>query len=177
MRFALPLCLILSATVCGAEDPEASQPVIRVSLGWPAIDKDGWFGAALRWAGGSSSAPLRFGVQAMELAELMSKTEPGTKLDAIHGWAGYELSPTGPFSAMVFMGLGGATWVEKGPFLQPNSFGDIYVGEKRSGLSALLGLDLGASLWRHAGLSLTGAIMMNKSLGGYTDIKLDVGNW
>lgn len=177
MRFPLPLCLLLSGFAFGSEDSASPPPVIRLTLGLPAIDRNGWLGAELRLGVGSTRSPLRFGVQGLELQEILSSTNPVQQVDALHAWAGYELSRTGPFSAMVFTGLGGATWVEKGNLVRPDAWWGGYEGVRRSGLSAILGVDLGVSLWRHLGLSTTCAILMNKDLGAYTDLKLDVGNW
>ena len=41
----------------------------------------------------------------------------------------------------------------------------------------LLGLDLGVSISRHVGISATSAVLLNRNLGGYVDLKFDVGNW
>lgn len=177
MRQSLPLLLLL-ATVCRSNDEASRTPTARVSCGLAASVND-HYGLEGRLLVGSSATRWTFGVQGVYLEKLKVFDTPLPHVLAFHAVAGKNLVADGAVSATWLAGLGVASTLEQGEEIDPDPqrWGNTYQRKESLYLSALLGLDIGVSVNRVLGISLTYGAMMNIEPRGYAAIKVDIGSW
>lgn len=126
---------------------------------------------------GAPSSDWRFGGQAMGMSELKLFTSPNEEVRSFHCLVGRELSPTGPFSAMLFAGLGMAASERRGKLLESRMFNDTYETIHSTDPSLLAGMDVGLSYRRHFGLSLQLGAQVSHVTAAYMALQLDAGAW
>lgn len=181
LRRMMGLLGMLASLAMGSEKfpyvVRATGGVGAGSMG-PAID--------LRLLGGMESSSFRYGLQAtaMQRVEITSNSQSerlnvnGTdQVSSFNAVVGWELSPQGPYSVVVFLGPGVANSSMGSPHspdsYRPSSAETIHSTDP----SLLTGVDLGVSLWRHVGLSLQLGALASKESGVYALLQLDAGKW
>ncbi len=126
---------------------------------------------------GQPASDWRFGGQAMGMSELKLFTSPNEEVRSFHCLVGRELSPSGPFSAMLFAGAGMAASRRRGRLLENRMFDDTYESIHSADPSLLVGMDVGLSYRRHLGLSLQVGAQVSRVTAAYMTLQLDAGAW
>lgn len=126
----------------------------------------------------------RVGVQGTAMHEINLSKYPNENVGSFHVLAARELVPTGPNSVLVFGGLGMASLERRGQFLETvesESFGSPddshYESIEDDRPTALLGIDLGASLRRILGVSLQIGAELGAANAGFMLVQADIGAW
>lgn len=126
----------------------------------------------------------RVGVQGTGMSEINLSKHPNENVGSFHVVAARELVPTGPNSVLIFGGLGMASLERRGRFVQSvgsESFGSsddaYYESIEDDRPSALLGIDLGASLRRILGVSLQIGAELGAANAGFMLVQADLGAW
>lgn len=129
------------------------------------------------------STPWRFGAQGTGMGEVRLFVTPNENLGALHLIAARELVPSGPTSAQVVVGLGGASVERRGKLLKSDDsesamFGvDEYESIVETTPSVLVGVDFGISFRRKIGISTQLGAELGGSNSAYWLLQADVGSW
>jgi hypothetical protein len=176
--------LVACTSLCEAEAQKPFEPIVKVSLGVPALCKSDYVDVGIEGSllVGSSRSPFRFGVQAFALGQVywIGTDHPENNLSALYGVIGYELSENGLFTVIPFGGAGIATWSQAGRELSSTDYPEAstYQIEKGNGPSAVGGIEVGIfTNNRHfCGSITTGALISHHSLA-FISFGFGIGNF
>lgn len=154
---------------------EIKPPSLRFSLGVPVINKPGFIGLELRLIGGLDSSAWRTGLQ-FDNTEELTQNKDAEGLFQLHLIEGYEILQTSPMSIMPFLGFGFSQHKFKDKPIPGDVHGTFLLGHRTS-FSGMAGIDIGLSLSRTVGLSVSAGKMWNDVSSTFWCAKFDIGRW